>query len=158
MPDKVGAFKVTERMGIRGFPTDSLFRFRDSSKTNLSVIIYDIPADVRVDSDSQKWTLREGEKFKAVQDVLKSRGQIAAYTLAFSDTIRFTVDARGILEHSIAGSVRFPNGAIAVELQYLYLIGGKFVKVRGTIPAQGWQQTRAPSFARELAVRMARGI
>jgi hypothetical protein len=42
-------------------------------------------------------------------------------------------------------------------MQYLYLIGGKFVKVRATIPEPGWQQTQVPSFARELALRMARG-
>lgn len=156
IPAEIGAFRLAERTAVRGLPTDSLFRFRDGSQTILSVIVYDVAADVRVDADSQKWTAREGEKFKAVQDVRASRGQIAAYEVAFSDTTRFAAGDRTILEHSIAAPVRFPNGAIAVELQYLYLIDGKFVKVRATVPEKGWEETQVPGFARELALRMAR--
>ena len=157
IPSQIGAFKLTERATVRGLPSDSLFRFRDGSPTILTVIIYDVAADVRVGDDSQKWTLREGEKFQAVQDIRVNRGQLGAYQLAFSDTTRFTAGDHHILEHSIATPIRFPNGAIAVDMQYLYLIGGKFVKVRATIPEQGWQQTQVPSFARELAIRMASG-
>jgi hypothetical protein len=156
IPAEIGAFKLTERTAVRGLPTDSLFRFSDGSPTILTVIIYDVADDVRVDADSQQWTAREGEKFKAVQDIRASRGQIAAYELAFSDTTRIAAGERTTLEHSIAAPVRFPNGAIAVEMQYLYLIGGKFVKVRATIPEKGWEQTQVPAFARELALRLAR--
>ncbi len=156
IPAQLGAFRLTERTTIRGLPTDSLFRFSDGSRTILTVIVYDVAADVRSGSDPQQWTAREGEKFKAVQDVRLSRGNIRGYELAYADTIRFTADAREILEHATAVTVRFPNGDIAIDMQYLYLIGGKFVKVRATIPERGWQQTRVPSFARELAHRMAR--
>ncbi len=157
IPAEIGAFKLTERAIVRGLPTDSLFRFSDGSRTILTVIIYDVGPEVKVDADSQKWTAREGELFKAVQDIRRSRGQIVAYALAFSDTTRFAVGERKILEHSIAMSTRYPDGAIDVDFQYLYLIGGKFVKVRATVPEQGWQQTKVPSFARELALRLARG-
>ena len=53
--------------------------------------------------------------------------------------------------------VRFRNGAIAVDMQYLYLIGNKLVKVRAIIPGQSWEQTQVPGFARELAIRLAGG-
>jgi hypothetical protein len=157
IPAEIGAFKLTQRATLRGLRTDSLFRFRDGSRTILTVIIYNVAADVKVDTDSQKWTAREGEKFKAVQEIRRNRGQLGAYVVAFSDTTRFAAGERNILEHSIATPIRFPNGAVAVDMQYLYLIDGKFVKVRATFPEQGWQQTQVPSFARELALRMARG-
>jgi hypothetical protein len=155
IPAAIGAFTLTERTTVKGLPTDSLFRFSDGSPTIVSLIIYEVGADVKIDADSQKWTAREGEKFSAVQDVQVSRGQIAAYRVAFSKTARLAAGARNIPEHSIAIPTRFPNGEVTVEMQYLYLIDGKFVKVRATIPYQIWQQSHVPSFARELAIRIA---
>ncbi|MEX1186227.1 MAG: hypothetical protein WEA80_06530 [Gemmatimonadaceae bacterium] len=157
VPAQVGEFKLTERAAVGGAPADSLYRFRDSSRTNLTVFIYEIAADVRVEADSQQWTAREGGKFKEIQDIRVARGQIAEYVLAFSDTTRIAVGEHNILEHRMATPVRFPSGAVAVDMQFLYLVGGKFIKVRATIPEQGWEQTRVPSFARELALRLARG-
>ena len=158
IPVEIGEFKLTQRASVRGAPTDSLFRFSDGSRTTLTVIVYDIDPDVRVEADSQKWTAREGEKFKAVQEIQRNRGQIAGFVVAFSDTSRFAAAGRNILEHAIAAPTRFTNGSVAVEMQYLYLIEGKFVKVRATIPQQGWEQTRVPSFSRELARRVAGGV
>lgn len=157
VPAQVGEFRLTERASVSGAPGDSLFRFRDSSRTNLTVFIYEIGADVRVEADSQLWTAREGGKFKEIQDIRVARGQIAEYVLAVSDTSRIGIGRYDILEHWMATPVRFPSGAIAVDMQFLYLVGGKFIKVRATIPEQGWEQTRVPSFARELALRLAGG-
>lgn len=155
IPAQIGAFKLTERAVVRAAPRDSLFRFSDGSRTILTVFVYDVTDDVKSDSDPQKWTAREGEKFKVVQDIRASRGSIASYALAFSDTTRFRAGAGQVLEHSIATPIRFRNGDIAVDMQFLYLIDGKFLKVRATIPEAGWEQTRVPAFARELAIRMA---
>src|SRR5688500_10616770 len=55
IPTEVEAFKLTERASVTGQRTDSLFRYRDGSRTVLTLFIYDISADVRVDPDSQKW-------------------------------------------------------------------------------------------------------
>jgi hypothetical protein len=156
IPSEIEGFKLTAREAVSGAPTDSAFRFRDGSQTNLTVFVYDVAADVKVEADSQKWTPREGEKFKAVQEIQKSRGRITAFRVAFSDTTRFPAGAHSILEHRIAIPVRFPNDAVAVEFEYLYLIDGKFVKVRATVPEQDWQKTHVALFARALATRMAR--
>lgn len=156
IPDAIGAFRLTERSTVRGLPTDSAFRFRDGSPAILSLIIYNVPPDVQVGADPQQWTPREGEKFRAVQEIRRRSGQISAYAVAFADTSRIA-DARSTLEHYIAIPVRMPSGAVAVEMQFLYLIDGKFVKVRATIPEQGWEQTSVPSFARALALRLAGG-
>ena len=158
IPAEIGDFKLTERSVVRGLPTDSLFRYRDSSRSILTVIIYDVPAEVRVDADSQQWTYREGERFKLIQDIQRQRGRLRDYELAFSDTLRLQVGAQSFVQHAIATRGTYASGAKAVDMQYLYLIGGKFVKVRATIPGQEWQQTQIPTFARELAVRLASGI
>jgi len=42
----------------------------------LTVFVYDVAPDVKVGADSQKWTPREGEKFKEVQEIQRSRGRI----------------------------------------------------------------------------------
>jgi len=157
VPDSIGAFKLTERTVVRGAPKDSLYRYKDGSKTNLSVFIYDVPDDVKVDADSQKWVFREGEKFRQVEEIQKARGRIADFTVAFSDTVRFGVGTRSYLEHHIAGAAKYPNGAIEVEFQYMYLIGGKLLQVRATVPQAEWPRSRVPGFARELAFRVAGG-
>jgi len=155
IPSELGPFKLTERSVVRGAPSDSIFRFRDTTRTTLSVIVYDVSSDVKVDADSQKWTVREGEKFARVEEIQKQRGVLADYRVAESDSTRFTVDRLSILEHEIAVPARFANGQIAVEFQYLYLIAGRFLKVRATVPVDVWQTSEVPRFARALATLVA---
>jgi hypothetical protein len=160
VPAQADSFKLTQRSAVTGMPNDSLFRFSDGTRALVSVIIYEPGADVKVDPDSQKWTAREGEKFRQVQQIQKDRGRISDFTVALSDTVRFTAGGRRILEHMIVVPTRFPNGQIVLEMQYLYLIDGKFVKVRGSVPDQtsgGANTGRVPPFARTLALRVAGG-
>ncbi|MEO5589743.1 MAG: hypothetical protein ABIS03_09165 [Gemmatimonadaceae bacterium] len=157
IPAVIGAFKLTERTAVRGAPADSLFRYSDSSATLLSVIIYDVAPDVKAVADSQMWAPREGDKFREVQRMQRERGRIGDYVIAFSDTATLTVGRSRIVEHSIASPTRFSNGTIAVEMQYLYLVAGRFVKVRATVPENKWQEIPIRSFARELARIMAGG-
>lgn len=157
IPAELEGFKLSERTVLRGAPADSAFRFRDGSRTILSVFIYDVDAGAKVGDDPNEWTVREGAKFDVVQQMRANAGAISAYAPVFSDTTRFAVGTRDILEHAVTLTTRFRNGTVAVEMQYLYLIDGKFVKVRGTMPDAGWQQSRVPAFARALARRMAGG-
>lgn len=156
VPAVVDSFTLTERVAIRGTATDSLYRFRDGSRTIVSVIVYDIVDGSKVGPDPQKWSVSEGEKFKDVQEVRRGRGELDAYTVAFSDSVRVAVPGGDVLEHRIAVPARYPNGAIVVDMQFLYVIDGKFVKVRATIPSVGWEQSRVPLFARALATQLVR--
>lgn len=157
IPEKVASYSLTERAVVRGLPTDSIYRYKNGTNTNVTVFIYDPPPEVRVGADSQKWTMREGEKFKQVMEVRRQRGDFRDYTVAFSDTVTQDFGGPRLLEHSIATPVRSNTGAIAIEFQLLYLIEGKFLKVRATVPFEGWQQTTVMSFARALAGVVARG-
>jgi hypothetical protein len=157
IPAQIGTFMLRERAIVRGLPTDSVFRFGDASTTTLTVIIYPIPDDIRVEADSQKWTWREGEKFRLVQQIRAQRRAIREFSPPVSDTTRIANGARMIQEHWIIVPTKLNSGAVVVEFQYLYLIDGKFLKVRATVPHETWQDSKVPSFARELAKTVAGG-
>lgn len=154
VPDRIDKFALTQRAVVTGVPTDSIYRFSDGSVTRLTVFVYDVRESVLAEPDSQKWTAMEGSQFAAVQEIQRQRGQIAAFVVAFSDTARIEGGGVSILEHSVGVPVRYPNGNVAVELQYLYLISGKFVKVRATIPEPNWKESTVPAFARGLAITL----
>lgn len=151
VPSVVGRYRLTEVRAIQGYPADTIYRFTDGSGAPVSAIRFPVPEDVRTSPDSQAWTVREGEKFALVQAERVRRGVIESYEVAFTDTS--TVDDARLFEHSVAIAVR-RNGRIEVEFQYLYLVGGRFLKARGTFPADQWTTSEFPNFARELARRV----
>src|SRR5688500_2370905 len=87
IPTELAGFTLTERALVRGTQADSAFRFRDTTRTNLTIIIYNLDADVR-DGDLALSTVREGERFRAVQDIQKARGLIAEFAVSATDTTR----------------------------------------------------------------------
>jgi hypothetical protein len=157
IPAEVVGFRLTERATVTNTPTDSLFRYRGDSRTTITVIIYEVPADAKVGADSQQWTPRHGERFREVMSVLRERGRVESFTDPVTDTARFAVRNQAILEHGIFIPTRYPNGTVAVEMQFLYLIEGKFLKVRATVPHEEFKESRVGAFARELARRVAGG-
>ena len=154
IPVELGRYKLTRREGIEGEPNDSAYHYSDGSRTRVTVFVYGIPVDVQVGADSQSWTPREGKKFEEVQPLLVQRGMIGAYELAFANTGEITAANRKITEHATAIAVR-SRGQVAVDFQYLYLVAGRFLKVRATVPSDGWEKTDVPTFARVLARRLA---
>ena len=154
VPSQVGRYRVTSREGVEGFPNDSAFRFSDGSATRVTVFVYAISPDVQVGPDSQSWTVREGRKFQEVQPIRVQQGQIEAFNLAFANTGEITAANRRITESAMAIAVRL-HGRVAVDFQYLYLVAGRFLKVRATVPSEGWERTDVPTFARELARQIA---
>jgi hypothetical protein len=154
VPAQVAGFNLTERDAVEALSSDSLYRFSDGTAARVTVIIYEPGEDVKDEPEAQEWVAREGSKFQQVQEIRRRRGQIASYAEGFSDTSRVSAGDERLLEHAAGMPVRMRNGDIFVELQYLYLIDGKFVKVRATVPEDIWRETRVPVFARELAGRL----
>lgn len=152
VPAVVGRYHLTEVRAIQGYPADTIYRFTDGSAARVSAIRYYVPEDVKTSQDSALWTVREGAKFALVQAEQVRRGAIESYEVAFTDTS--TVDDVRLFEHAVAIAVR-RNGRIDVEFQYLYLVGGRFLKARGTFPSDQWTTSEFPNFARELARRVA---
>jgi len=154
IPAQIGRYRLTRRDGVNGFPNDSAYRFSDGSATRVTALIYSIPPDVQVGPDSQSWTMREGEKFQEVQPLLVRRGAIEAFSVAFANSGEIKVENHSIPEHATAIAVR-SRGNVTVDFQYLYLVDGRFLKVRATVPSEGWERTDVPVFARDLARRLA---
>lgn len=149
-----GRYRFTQADVVPSTPGDSIYRFRDGTGANVSVIRYAMPPDVRVDADSQRWTAREGTKFADVQAILQQQGRIEAWRLAFEDTTRLTLSAAPpVLEHAIGIVVR-SRGAERMDVQYLYFIHGRLLKIRGTVPIAAWPESELQAFAREAARRV----
>jgi hypothetical protein len=154
IPAQLGRYRLTNRHAVEGAPNDSAYRYTDGSETRVTVFVYAIPVDVQVGADSQSWTPREGMKFEEVQPLLVQRGMIGAYEVAFANTGEITAANRKITEHATAIAVR-SRGQVAVDFQYIYLVAGRFLKIRATVPSDGWEKTDVPTFAREMARRLA---
>jgi hypothetical protein len=154
VPAQVERYRLTRRDAIEGFPGDTAYHFSDGSATILTVIVFAIPADVQVGPDSQSWTAREGKKFMEAQPILAQRRRIDAYEPAFMKTDTLTIGGRVINEHATAVVVR-SRGRVVVDFQYLYLVAGRFLKVRATVPSEGWERTDVPIFARAMARHIA---
>jgi hypothetical protein len=156
IPAELGRYKLIDRHGVEGAAGDSAYRFTDGSATHVTVFVYAIPRDVQVSPDSQSWTTLEGKKFQEVQPLLVERGMIGAYQLAFANNNDLTIGNRTVNEHATAIVIR-SRGQVAVDFQYLYLVAGRFLKVRATVPQKGWEKTDVPTFARALARQFAAG-
>jgi hypothetical protein len=154
IPTQLGRYRLARRDGVEGAPADSAYRYSDGSPTRVTVFVYQIPIDVQVGADSQSWTQREGEKFEEVQPLLVQHGMIGAYEVAFANTGEITAANRKVTEHATAIAVR-SHGQVAVDFQYLYLVAGRFLKIRATVPSDGWEKTDVPVFAREMARHLA---
>ncbi len=149
---QVGRYRLTDSALVRSTVRDSIYRFTNGSPATISVIRYDVPEHAKISADSQSWTTTEGELFEQVQATLMQQGRIQAFQKTFSTTTDVAVDSAVLREHAIAIAVR-AGGAVRVDFQYLYLVGGRFLKVRGTFPGDSWETTDLEEFAREVARR-----
>ena len=150
IPASVGRYRLVETRPVNGLPTDTIYRFTDSTKINISVIRYAVPADVKVGSDSSVWLTREGAKFAALQPILRQRDVIQAFEIKLQKTASVQLGSVPVAEHLSIVQTRARYGVFN-ELEYLYVIGGRFLKVRISEPDTGASSSDSPRFARELA-------
>ena len=128
----------------------TLYRFNDGSGAYLTVFIYPVPDDVKQTDDSGQWVIVEGRKFVQVMPIQVQRGRYDAYEMAFADPEPVIV-GRDTIPGFAAAAVTRSRGVVSVQLEYLYLVRGQFLKVRATLPQENWQKAVAPLFARDLA-------
>jgi hypothetical protein len=130
-----------------------LYRFTDGSPVLLTVFVYPVPGDVQ-QGDSAQWVLIEGAKFAQVMPIQVQRGRYDAYEMAFANA-EPVVSGSDTIPGFAAAAVTRSRGTVAVQLEYLYLLNGQFVKVRATLPHDQWQKAPVPTFARDLVRHMA---
>src|SRR5690349_7039020 len=67
VPSQLGNYRLTGVEAIKGFPSDTIFRFTDGSAATVSAIRFPVPEDVKEGTDPQAWLTREAAKFAQVQ-------------------------------------------------------------------------------------------
>ena len=151
IPTTLHGFRLVETKQIPDYDGGGqLYRFTDGTSALLTVFVYPIPTDVQ-QGDSANWVLLEGAKFEQVLPIQVERGRYDTYQMAFAEPEPVVSQGDTIRGHVAAAGTR-SGQSISMQLQYLYLIKGQFVKVRATLPGDSWQQTPVPRFAHDLAL------
>ncbi|MGH7638687.1 MAG: hypothetical protein ACREOK_13650 [Gemmatimonadaceae bacterium] len=139
---------------MRGAPaTDTIYRFVDSTSQRISVIRYPVPPDIRAIADTSKWVDVEGRKFEQVQELLVQRGTLQSSRVAYMRTVPLQLGGREVHEFAATMVVRIRDKSF-VDLEYLYLVGDTFLKIRATVPEES-ERNDIPAFARDLVRRLA---
>lgn len=154
MPANLHGYRMTGSEPIpEGDGGGKLYRFSDGSAAYLTVFVYPIPDDVKQSTDSAQWVLIEGRKFLQVMPIQVQGGRYDAYETAFADPEPVPVE-HDTIPGFVAAVVTRSRGVLSVQLEFLYLVHGQFLKIRATLPQDSWQQAPAPLFARDLAQMM----
>ena len=154
LPASVRSYRLTESYPIEGYPQHRGFRYTDESPTRVSVFVY--PADsAAAVAEPRHAVAQEGPLFSESLPIGVQRGRYDTYNIAFSHADSLEVDGQLVFGHVTAAPTK-RAGRVSVEFQYLYLVGTRFVKVRASVPAEGWQNTDVPLFAQELTAVLAR--
>jgi hypothetical protein len=150
MPEKVGPFSRVAREVMRGGGGDMIFRFRDTSAVNLSVIVYPVrrTGDEGVLSSDAR-VRHEGALFAETLPVMKDRRWIESFQIILQRPDSLIVDQTVIPGFVTAASTR-QRGRAYYELQFLHLIRGDYVKVRATVPEPLWPREDLAAFDSSL--------
>lgn len=154
MPTELGQFRLTEQrtLGDGG----RLYRYRDTSTVFLTVFRYPITAAAAQRSlDPAARARWEGENFLRLLPIQQQRGIYTTYQLVVSRPDSVRVASRIVPGHMLAVST-LRRAQPEYELQYVYLLGDDFVKVRATIPAAKWPRADLPELVSALVTRLAR--
>ena len=149
IPESVGAFRRIAVRPVRGAPNDTNYRFDNGAGVGISVFRYAIPADVQRDRDTVAWIRREGEKFPVVQRILVSRG------VADSMKVRLSMLNPARPEFPLAEYVGVvqtwsARHGVMIESEYIYVVDGRFLKIRASEPDAVEGGSQAAQFARQL--------
>ena len=156
-PASIAGFRLVSTGPVRGAPADTAYGYAtQDTSVHVTAFRYHIADYARVAPDSQAWTVREGRGFIDVFPILKARGSIEAFELGDTTTSVIRVGGRDIAEHMTTVAVR-ARGRSLVDEQFIYIVRGKFLKVRATIPADRYPAGSAQAFARALAQAMETG-
>jgi hypothetical protein len=156
VPNQIGRFALVQRSPLTAPGVGTIYRFRDSTAINLSVITYELSADDAAPNATAPARVRvEGDHFLEILAIQVRRGVYDTYhvLLVRPDSV---VVGRSITPGMIATVSVEQRGRTGYELQYLYLIDRTFVKIRASVPASAWPRTDLDSFATELVTALVR--
>ena len=149
MPDSIAGFRRTAQSLVG---RDSVWRYTNG-KAQVSVIRYALTRDAKTGADTSAWLAREGNKFVQVMPMLKRRGAIESYEVK---TSRVGDGPAPPHREYVGVVVSTIKGKRSTELQYLYLVKNRWLKVRASEPGGGDASASVTRFSRALASRVAR--
>lgn len=159
LPDSIrtnaGTFRLVRTSAIEGFPTDSSFRYADSTGFYVSVFRFPIRDDVKTGADSLKWLEKEGDKFFAIQGILRSRGVIDSSVIAHRSVIPIYPQGPPVVQH-VAAVQQYSRRGTMTEVEYLCIIGGRFFKIRGSEPQREEGMSPTAQFSAAIVRYMTR--
>jgi len=155
IPPSVEDYGLTETNVFENPEDGQSYRFSGPPHENVSVFVYPIGADVQSSGqDEQEWVNAEGAKFQQMFPIGVQRGWYDTFELAFAHPEPLSIAGREVPGFTAAAATRRGQN-VTLELQYLYVICDRFVKVRGTLEAGRWAESTLPSFSKALAGRLA---
>jgi hypothetical protein len=155
LPKSVGSFRLLGARAVQGAPNDTNYRYDNGAGVAISVFRYAISDGVRVGGDTLEWIRREGQKFAAVQRLLVSRG--------IADSMKVRVGALNtaradfpVAEYVSVAQTWSARRGTMLESEYVYVVDGRFLKVRGSEKDASEAASEVAQFARQLLRAIAR--
>lgn len=155
MPARVGAFALNAHERIAGTSSDAIYRYRDSVSTNLSVILYSTSyAGSDATGSPRNRVDHEGSLFAMTLPIQQNRRAIESWRLLSQRSDSMLVAGTWIPGHvTVASTTRM--GRASYELQFLHIVQGNYVKVRISVPEQGWPRNDLAAFDSALVTSLA---
>ena len=152
----VGTFRLVSRNVIEGFATDTLFRYADSTGFGVSVFRFPIRDDVKKGStDPVKWLEAEAAKFIAIQPILRERRAIDSSVVRLTKLVPIYPNGPPAVEY-ITAIEQWGRRGNTIEVEHLWIVGDRFLKVRGSERNRESGMSPTTQFALRLVRAMTR--
>ena len=153
LPDTVVGYVLGKSAPVEGSPESTAYSYENGSTGWITVFIY--PRQIRGRSaDSRTALTEEGRGLFEMLPVGVQRGRWDDYVESHSAPDSVMVNGGVTLGNETAAVTKL-RGAVSVQMQYVYLLGSHFVKVRATVPSDDWEKSGVPAFASALIARLA---
>jgi hypothetical protein len=153
MPQHIGGFTLIDRRLLPGSAGDMAYRFRDSALMNVSVFVYpaDYPGAVMTGGPRQR-VAHEGGLFLELLPTQVRRGVYDSFEplVARPDSI---IVGELVVPGFVSGARIRRKSTTAMEVQFLHLIGGDYVKLRAMLP-ESWSAAALQSLDSIIVARL----
>ena len=149
-PDSVGEFKLA---GVDTVGNAVVYRYHGPKVNGLDVFVWPISALEL--ADLQAALLKQTRAFQEALPLGIQLGHYEHYQEAFSNDWPIVFPADTIPGHVVAAAIS-RRGRQRISFFFIHSVRGHFVKVRVTIPREGWSENHGYMFAERMIRLMLR--
>ncbi len=150
VPTELNGYRVMGTKVFEDSANGTSYSFSNGSSDRVTLFVYPVRAESRLGNDPRDWVAAEAKRFKALFPAGVQRGWWQSYVMAFDHADSVAVAGQQIPGYLVAGATR-RGDVINVELEYVFGICDRFVKMRATLASATWQESPFPTFAKDLA-------